>query len=452
MDRQPPESSSGSDGTPAEVRELLGWLQEEACTFCRAEADGGARYWFWYLNEHYGESGTLAQLRASLGFCARHTEELLVRATPSTITTVYRYLLPPFARLLSEGEQVTGPQAGCPACAAERDSPDFRMQRLVRHQGTPGVQDALERSASPCLPHALTLAGRLRRAPLVHQLDVVRGRLQRAAGDDLGRLLEPGDPGAAPASAAGWAAAGAEDRPALPTLDRLAGLLAAPFCPGCLAAHEGSAHYLAWLPRMIRREQFPQWADAIWLCRAHHGQLARADGPATDRLLDHTRHHWAARITELLDLLEPDRAPDPARHAPGDTGLWRRLRSTDRKARDAAARVLAARPCPACLAAATARTRLAELLVAALGDPRTAERYQAGVGLCYQDLRAALALQPPAAVARLLRGTLGTRLSLLLWELEERSRRETWHVRHEGKGPEQSAWKRAVRQFSGGVG
>ncbi|MDR0360228.1 MAG: hypothetical protein LBJ87_12310 [bacterium] len=453
MGTERPGGSGEVTETPADVRALLHTIGKPRCAFCRAESDGGRRFWFWYLNEHYAASSSLARLRASHGFCARHTEELREWASPSHITTVYRYLLPPFARAVSAGEALAPPGAGCPACSGEADSGRYVVSALVRHIDSVAVRRTLDGSASPCVPHLSSFAGELERAPLVQLLCQLESRLERARNEELGDLLKWGDPGVAPATPTGFPAFEVEHRAALPTLDRLAGLLAAPSCPGCIVVHDVGVQYLAWLPAVIRGEHSTQWADAMWLCRTHFWQLAGIDRTAAERLLDHTRRCWVTRIAESLEILRSD----PARagvHGELDrrSRLVRLKYGRERKRRDACTRALATRTCPACEAGQTARSRMVALVAEALRDRPTAERYQAGVGLCYHDLRRTLALHPPPGVAAILRGTMSARLSVLVWELEERSRRDAWQFRYETRGPEQDAWNRALRQFSGGVG
>lgn len=453
MGTEQPGSGGGVSETPADVRELLHAIEKRRCAFCEAESDGGKRFWFWYLNEHYAASSSLARLRASHGFCTRHTEELRAWAAPSHITTVYRYLLPSFARSVSAGEALAPPGAGCPACSAEADSGRYLVSALVRHIDSVAVRRSLDGSASPCLPHFLSFAGELPRAPLVHLLYELESRLERARDEDLGDLLEWGDPGVAPARPTGFPAFEVERRAALPTHDRLAGLLAAPFCPTCVVAHDVVVQYLAWLPAVIRGEHSAQWADAMWLCRTHFWQLARIDRTAADRLLDRTRRYWVARITDAREILHSDPVRAGTQGELDRRSGWLRLRyGRERKRRDACARALATRTCPACQAGQTARSRTMALLAEALRDRPIAERYQAGVGLCYHDLRRTLALHPPPGVTAILRGTMSARLSVLVWELEERSRRDAWQFRYEARGPEQDAWYRVLRQFSGGVG
>jgi hypothetical protein len=52
-------------------------------------------------------------------------------------------------------------------------------------------------------------------------------------------------------------------------------------------------------------------------------------------------------------------------------------------------------------------------------------------------------------VRRVLFHSQRVRLEVLAWELAEFDRKYNWSVRYENKGLEQSAWERAVAQYSG---
>jgi hypothetical protein len=54
----------------------------------------------------------------------------------------------------------------------------------------------------------------------------------------------------------------------------------------------------------------------------------------------------------------------------------------------------------------------------------------------------------PAALIELLSAQIA-RLRVVEWELEEASRKMSWSVRYEPKGPESDTWRRAAQQFCG---
>ncbi len=60
-----------------------------------------------------------------------------------------------------------------------------------------------------------------------------------------------------------------------------------------------------------------------------------------------------------------------------------------------------------------------------------------------------IALPFEPAVLETLVGVQIARLAALEWELEEFYRKSGWEVRYEPKGPERTAWARAIERFSG---
>jgi hypothetical protein len=82
-------------------------------------------------------------------------------------------------------------------------------------------------------------------------------------------------------------------------------------------------------------------------------------------------------------------------------------------------------------------------------DPVGKQAYLEGSGLCFRHLVAATSLaRNPDVLDTLLTAQIA-RLRLLEWELEEASRKASWMVRYEVKGPEDQAWCRAAYQFCG---
>jgi hypothetical protein len=112
-------------------------------------------------------------------------------------------------------------------------------------------------------------------------------------------------------------------------------------------------------------------------------------------------------------------------------------------------RWLRTHPCPACTCAQTAADRTCDLLVRSLEDAGTRSVYCEGSGVCFQHLPLTLAFTASADVRRVLLHSQRVSLEILAWELAESSRKVNWSVRYEDKGCEQTAWRRAVAQYSG---
>lgn len=69
--------------------ELLTWLAEEGCVCCTEQLASQQRFFFWYVTENYGDVATVARVRAGLGFCPRHTRQLVGRAEPAALSNIY---------------------------------------------------------------------------------------------------------------------------------------------------------------------------------------------------------------------------------------------------------------------------------------------------------------------------------------------------------------------------
>jgi hypothetical protein len=111
--------------------------------------------------------------------------------------------------------------------------------------------------------------------------------------------------------------------------------------------------------------------------------------------------------------------------------------------------VLQAGPCPACWHLGTVAGRTADLLARALADAPTRQVYLQSAGVCLRDLPLVVRWGRDAEPVRTLLHAGRVHLEIVQWELEEFGRKRNWSVRHEVKGPEQSAWWRAVGQVTG---
>lgn len=105
--------------------------------------------------------------------------------------------------------------------------------------------------------------------------------------------------------------------------------------------------------------------------------------------------------------------------------------------------------CPVCERLAAARDRAIHLLFALLLEQRHRAAFEAGHGLCLKHFSRALSLRPSPGAETVLIETETAKLALLRWELEEALRKRAWTARPEVSGNERTAWKRALRRFSG---
>jgi len=208
------------------------------------------------------------------------------------------------------------------------------------------------------------------------------------------------------------------------TIEGLRRRVVIPACPICLAAGQMERRFLAWL--CVERERRPQVLseESHLLCAPHLHDLAETDAEAARWLLRWTAAAWLGDLSRVR----------------------RRWRGT-RAAREALSPRLRSRPCSACAAVEIAEDGSARLLFVALADPPTARAYEDSHGVCLRHL---LRL-PEGKTTDLVRSIARARLDLLAWELEEASRKSSWHARHEPKAAEATAWLRAASLLDGRV-
>lgn len=234
-----------------------------------------------------------------------------------------------------------------------------------------------------------------------------------------------------------------------PTVHRLRNLLEAPGCPVCRAEKSVRAQYLTWLSREILMAPSYGWEEATALCPRHGWTFARSGNPQAIHALAERMHEvWAERLGKLIQKL----APDPSSPAQPSLNaipraLGHALFSRRRAVRETEA-TLRVRPCPACGAERTVTERTATLLLSSLGDPSVRASYERGQGLCPDHLALAVALAEGQEEALGLARIARVRFQVLAWELEEYLRKQSWSVRYEEPGPEETAWLRAVELLS----
>lgn len=116
-----------------------------------------------------------------------------------------------------------------------------------------------------------------------------------------------------------------------------------------------------------------------------------------------------------------------------------------------AARLLPEGRCPACRQQAEAEARLLDTLLAHLEAPDFRAAYETSAGLCLPHLVQAIARGRGPAVTALV-ALARTRLAGLRAELEEYLRKQRHEHRHEPRGAEQTAPRRAVLATAGAPG
>jgi hypothetical protein len=132
---------------------------------------------------------------------------------------------------------------------------------------------------------------------------------------------------------------------------------------------------------------------------------------------------------------------------------WKKLKAALERPESKLERVravaLRAVSCGACACIQTTTRQRLDLILRIVEDPLGRKAYHAAAGLCLRHcIEAADAAEAPQALAELISAQIA-RLRVLEWELNEASRKASWSVRYEPKGPETDAWRRAAQQFSG---
>lgn len=483
-----------------DVRALLA---HPGCPVCGLLPDAARNLFFWFLEERYYLAETLERLTASYGFCPVHTAGL-VRSRASYRIAVLHSLL--FARIilrlgeLLELAREAGPprrllerlhrlqpSRACLACEELARAADWAVRSLARCLALPDLLEAyLAHPHGLCVVHFQAVA-RLAPRPVLEPLCRRQSELLSALQGDLDRFLQRGvDPGggwASPPDDLAKAVAGvveatvgldpmAPERgfrtltgaPPTDDADRrpgshdavgtLAGLLGHQACPVCVLRDRALGTYLGWLDREGRTRL------------AGRGTLDHPDPycpPHTRAVLAVVHppvaaHLAAARLAGDLGQLQDGaarlagRAPRPDLASPTLRDRIEELLPELRRRRFLGeAREILTRPagCALCGHLAETERRTLELLFALLQDPGPRQAFAGGRGLCVPHFLQGLSLAVPRGVLRVLVEHRLARLSVLRWEVDELVRKASWHLRHEPKGAEQSAWHRAAEHLAG---
>lgn len=427
-DSQAPRSRR--DDAVGERPELLRALHERGCPVC-GQIAAASGYWLqWFVVETYAAPQMLSRLAASAGLCAWHVRSLLRHAGEPVLVSTLMESVAGARRILTASGQ---PQlAECPACADLEKARRRALDGLIRHLGAADVRRSLAAGDGLCVPHTRQAlpdsrppAGRFLAARLGAQLSDDRGQdPSTVAGSDsdvvhrsLFRRVAEAD-----------ALAAEEADIAEPAETALLRELVVARCPLCHAASRAAWRYLGWLaadPADARDEDRR-------LCPTHLHDLVAIDGATGRTALAATTRYWRAGLTRFLE------------QAAGGTSRW----PTRRRAYDEAIAAVTAPPrCRACVAAAIADRRLAELLTAALPVRAVARAYADSHGLC---VRHALAWRHDPSRSAVWQ-VLAARLAVIAWELDEWQRKRGWSARHEASGPVLPAWQRACTLLDGEI-
>jgi hypothetical protein len=400
--------------------------------------------------------------------------------------------------LCLEAAAILRAQGGCPMCVSLQAGEQINVHALTHSLTFIDVRDAYEKSRGLCLPHFrqaasgatwetvsfLTADMQRRLSAKMSSERSTAALLEQAVGLDQEIALKrdtPRDKSLDLTKNGGrletYIELGKLEPLWSPTFEQLLSSLAEPGCPVCRACDQGVRRYFAWLGEQMKAQaRTPgNWESSYDLCPAHLWSLYAAGyNQAAILVGKHTLHEWLTRLDRLatgLRFKPSERALERFRQGflvscgvdmgMGNCGLESERPQSRRskvanilespQARLDALRVVALRAdeCEACRHIRTVTRQRLDLLLRALEDPHGRKVYHATHGLCLRHcIEAANLAEVPAALAELLSAQIA-RLRVLEWELGETSRKSSWSVRYEAKGPETSAWRRAAYQFCG---
>jgi hypothetical protein len=384
-------------------------LTRPGCPACRYVTEASDRYLAWFALEAHADPVMITRLCASLGMCARHARGLIGQpgAAPR-LTAVYRYLLQ------AAREQLAGPGrrrlAACPACEHDQDAAGRVLDTLLGELPETGIRERYLELGGLCWPHVRAAAG-------------VRGHRRAVAWIAQAAATSTADRRAALDVLAGAPDHDVELRARLRAALPPGGRLPHGVCPACLAAARAELTVLvgpAGSGNVPRQE--------LCLCPAHLRDAALASGGRMAAFID-----WQAgcQAVELTRLAQP-----PAGHWGGGLAGW--LRGRRSPAVDDG--------CPVCRAREQAARQ--ELRGYQAG-PQAASARGGTPPLCVRHTLALRAADPVG-------GTTGAaaaaeRAGALIEELTEAFRKGTWAFRHESRGREMTAWRRAAVFLDGDV-
>ncbi len=385
-------------------------LTGPGCPVCRYADEAGDRYLAWFALEAHADAVTITRLCASLGMCPGHTRALMSQpGAAQRLTAVYRYIVE------AARDQLNGRAASvgtCPACEHDHGAAGRALDTLLDGLADSSVRDRCSELGGLCIPHlrAAAVRGDHRSvAWLSHTMTAVLS-------------TRPARPG--------WLAGTDHDADVRAVLRRAAVAIAQPgpdACVACLAANRSENDHLAQIFRTGGRGQPDR---RLVLCAAHLNDAVVAVGQRDVLAL----LAWQVGCLAVAVSGRPTSSP---RRTLGDPASWIRPR---RRAGGADA-------CPVCLASQDAAQQAVDDLRASLRASHPGPHRHAP--LCVRHLLCLRALDRRAGhvPAR----DAAERAERLIAELDEAFGKDTWARRHEARGPEMTAWRRAAAFLDGDV-
>ena len=385
-------------------------LTAPGCPVCRYADEAADRYLAWFALEAHADAVMITRLCSSLGMCPRHTRGLMSQpGAASRLTAVYRYVMKAARDRLSGQAARLGI---CPACEHDNGASDRALDTLLEGLADTSVRDRYRELGGLCIPHLRVASTREGRRTLGWLSETLTAAVN----------VRPAD--------AGWLAGTDRDADVRAVL-RQAAPASARLGPGaCMTCLAGVRAENACLSQILRFGDHGQRDPRLLLCTGHLNDIVLLAGQRdTASLLAWQAGCLAATIS---------RQPASSRRRKlGNQARWILPRR----------RADGSNGCPACLAGRDAAERAVDdLRVSLRASHRVPYRR---VPLCVRHLLGLRAADPwaghvtaPGAMER---------AELLITELNEAFGRDTWARRHETRGLEMTAWRRAAAFLDGNV-
>lgn len=378
-------------------------LTGPGCPVCRYVSEAADRYLAWFALEGHADVVTVTRLSASLGMCPHHTRGLMSQpGAARRLTALYRYLV------RAARDRLAGRAAGlagCPACEHDDGTAGRALETLLEGLSDRAVRDRYRELGGLCIPHLRAASTRGDRR-VIPWLARTMTATVTACPDGLGWLAGTGHD----------ADARVVLRDSLPT-DAQSG---SGVCAACVAAGRSEQAHLTEMASGYSPNR------RLLLCEDHLGDLvAYARRPGVAPLLAWQADCLAAALIRPASSL-------------GHPAGWLRFRRGRGAGLD---------DCPVCLASDAVAQRavddLRRQLRAASGPPGRE------VPPCVRHLLRLRAADPRAG--QMIAPGAIDRADQLIAELDAAFSKGTWAHRHEARGPEMTAWRRAAAFLDGGV-
>jgi len=393
-------------------------LTRSGCPACGYVTEAGDRYLAWFALEAHADPDTITRLCVSLGMCPRHTRGLMSQPGAAVrLTAVCRYLLQAARkRLAGPGRRRL---AACPACERDQDAAGHVLDTLLAELPAAEIRERYLELGGLCWPHVRAAAG-------------VRGRRRAVGWVAEAAVASTADRRAGLDVLAGGPDHDAELRARLRAALPPEGRFPPGTCRACLAAARAELVALARASDPGRGRGPGRAGDApggeLCLCPAHLRDAALASAGAAAALLARQTRYQAASLARLAQ-------PSAWRWGGGPAG-WRPGRPAPAAGGD----------CPMCRVREQA---VQQELHGYRAGPQAPPVHGGPPPLCVRHVLALRAADPAAGTAAA--ATAAEHAGALIDELAEAFRKGTWAFRHESRGTEMTAWRRAAAFLDGDV-